>query len=81
MLAVVVKGGSVVAVTVVGGVVVVVVVLESFGSQILNLQKLGSVMGADSGPLYGNILPISMATTSRPEHKIHTTELHSTGHT
>jgi hypothetical protein len=38
----------VVTVCVVGGVVVVVVVLEAAGSQILNCQNVGSMMGADS---------------------------------
>ena len=40
----------VVTVTVEKGVVVVVVVDESAGFQMLNTQKVGSVMGADSGP-------------------------------
>jgi hypothetical protein len=38
----------VVTVCVVGGVVVVVVVLEAAGSQILNCQNVGSVIGVDS---------------------------------
>ena len=45
----VVDKGRVVTVPVVGGVVVVVVVDERPGSQILNAQKLGSVIGDDSG--------------------------------
>ena len=50
MLILVVDGCFVVTVAVVNGVVVVVVVDETAGSQMLNTQNVGSVMGADSGP-------------------------------
>lgn len=46
----VVAGGRVVTVPTVGGVVVVGVVEERPGSQMLNAQKEGLVIGSDSGP-------------------------------
>lgn len=51
MFTVVVDIGRVVTVPVVGGVLVLAVVLDRPGSQMLNLQKFGSLIADDSGPL------------------------------
>ena len=51
VLSSVVDGARVVTVPTVGGVVVVGVVDERPGSQILNAQNDGLVIGSDSGPI------------------------------
>ena len=79
VLTVVVDGGLVVMVRVVGGLVVEPVVLERPEFQMLNRQKVGSVIGADSGP--GRKRNQSMQKRSSKLREVLTTELHSTSHT
>lgn len=74
----VVDVGLVVAVAVVGGVVVVVVVDETAGFQILNTQKVGSVRGADSGPIPEGMIRSSAPSSAR---QMLTAEFSSTGYT
>ena len=52
VLILVVDVGTVVTVAVENGVVVVVVVDDRAGFQMLNTQNVGSLLGADSGPLF-----------------------------
>ena len=63
----VVDVGFVVTVAVVNGVVVVVVVDETAGFQILNVQNVGSYIGADSGPQ--NSVPLATPDSKKEEVK------------